>query len=93
MTLKGRSPIRENLQISVEFGGAGDSIVVPAGVDHKLQKLDGGQPLEVVGFMVKPGLVEEMREMHRSNNGQFAASLEQLNEIANKYGTHYKSFD
>lgn len=71
----------------------GDSVFVPAGLDHKVEKLDPGEPLEVVFFTERPELADEFRESHRINGGEFFSSLEELNALAREYGTVYKTLE
>ena len=79
------------------FGGkdhpveAGDVIFVPAGEDHKLFTNDS--EMELLTFLDKPGLDEEFRAWHRAYGEAIPVSLDQLNEIATKYGTVYKTLD
>lgn len=72
---------------------AGDVIFVPAGEDHKIFVGEEG-PLEILFFLDKPGLDEEFRVWHRrfSDENQ-PVTLEEINAIARKYGTVYKSID
>jgi mannose-6-phosphate isomerase-like protein (cupin superfamily) len=71
---------------------AGDVIFAPAGLKHRIRS--EGEELVVLEFLDKPGLDEEFRAWHReySENGQ-SVTLEQINAIANKYGTVYKTID
>ena len=77
------------------FGGedhpvkAGDVIFIPAGLDHKLWT--DGSAMELLAFLDKPGLDEEFRAWHRAYGEDAPVSLEQLNEIAERYGTVYKT--
>ena len=79
------------------FGGenhpveAGDVIFIPAGLDHKLWT--DGSTMELLAFLDKPGLDEEFRAWHRAYGEDAPVSLEQLNEIAERYGTVYKTLE
>ena len=73
---------------------AGDIIFIPKNVDHKVRKYDSTGILKVVFFMDKPGLLEFFRQRHQ----QFYVdkkpiTLEELNTIAEKYETHFKTLD
>lgn len=66
--------------------GPGDVIFVPAGEDHKLAT--NSEKMEILEFLDKPGLDEEFRaEIDEP------LTLEKLNEIANRYGTVYKTLE
>jgi len=79
------------------FGGkdhpveAGDVIFIPAGEDHKLYTKQ--TKMELLAFLDKPGLDEEFRAWHRAYGDSMPVSLEQLNEIARKHGTVYKTLE
>jgi len=79
------------------FGGqdhpveGGDVIFIPAGEDHKL--FTDGTRMELLAFLDKPGLDEEFRAWHRAYGEGVPESLEQLNEIATRYGTTYKTLE
>ncbi len=71
--------------------GKGDVIFIPYGLDHKM--FTQGQPMKVLVFLDKPGLEEEFRTWHIKYGDSPPESLEQLNAIAKKYGTVYKTLD
>ena len=73
---------------------AGDFIFIPKNLDHKIRKYDSTGILKVVFFMNKPGLLEFFKERHK----QFyvdrkTMTLEELNKVAEKYGTHFKTLN
>lgn len=73
---------------------AGDFIFIPKNVDHKIRKYDSTGILKVVFFMDKPGLLEFFKQRHQ----QFYVdkkpmNLEELNRVAEKYGTHFKTLN
>ncbi|HUR66110.1 MAG TPA: cupin domain-containing protein [Chitinophagaceae bacterium] len=73
---------------------AGDFIFIPKNLDHKLRKYDSSGILKVVFFMDKPGLLDFFKERHQ----QFfidrkTMTLDELNKIAEKYGTHFKTLN
>lgn len=73
---------------------AGDFIFIPKNLDHKIRKYDSTGILKVVFFMDKPGLLEFFKQRHQ----QFYVekkpmSLEELNRVAEKYGTHFKTLN
>jgi mannose-6-phosphate isomerase-like protein (cupin superfamily) len=73
---------------------AGDFIFIPKNLDHKIRKYDSTGILKVVFFMDKPGLLEFFKKRHN----QFYVekkpmTLEELNIIAEKYGTHFKTLN
>ena len=73
---------------------AGDFIFIPKNLDHKVRKHDSTGILKVVFFMDKPGLLEFFKERHK----QFyidkkPMTLEELNKVAEKYGTHFKTLN
>ena len=71
---------------------AGDVIFVPKGHDHNIKNTESDRPLELLEFLDKPGLANETRELHqRFEATGYSYTLEQLNEIARKYGTIYKT--
>lgn len=71
----------------------GDVIFVPKGHDHKLVNV-GEEPLELLFFLDKLGLANEARALyHRFQETGEPPTLEELNEIANEYGTIYKSLE
>ena len=80
---------------TAHFGGQdhplepGDVVFIPAGEDHKL--FTDGSTMEVLAFLDKPGLDEEFRAWHRAYGDAQPVSVEQLNEIAERYGTVYKT--
>lgn len=71
--------------------GPGDVIFIPAGEDHMLYAV--GSEMELLAFLDKPGLDEEFRVWHRTYGEAAPGSLRQLNEIAQKYGTVYKTLE
>jgi mannose-6-phosphate isomerase-like protein (cupin superfamily) len=77
------------------FGGkdhpieAGDVVFIPAGEDHAL--LTNGSTMELLAFLDKPGLDDEFRAWHRAYGDAQPVSLEQINAIAKKFGTVYKT--
>jgi len=68
----------------------GDIVFVPVGHDHSL--FVTSTEMNVLIFLDKPGLADEFREEHRKflEKGE-SLSLEEVNQIANKYGTVYKT--
>jgi mannose-6-phosphate isomerase-like protein (cupin superfamily) len=73
---------------------AGDFIFIPKNLAHKIRKYDSTGILKVVFFMDKPGLLEFFKERHK----QFyldkkPMTLEELNSVAKKYGTHFKTLN
>jgi len=69
---------------------SGDVIFIPAGHDHRAVAKSEG--LEVLIFLDKPGLDDEFRGAHRRFDFEGESfALEELNKIANKYGTVYKT--
>lgn len=72
--------------------GPGDVFFVARGSDHQLRNKRSNQPLELVAFLDKPGLANEFRAVHRhfQNTGK-PPTLEELNRIARKFGTVYKT--
>jgi len=71
---------------------AGDFIFIPKNLDHKIRKYDSTGILKVVFFMDKPSLLEFFKHRHK----QFCVdkkpmTLEELNRVAEKYGTHFKT--
>ena len=73
---------------------AGDFIFVPKNLDHKIRKYDSTGILKLVFFMDKPGLLEFFKQRHQ----QFYVdkkpmTLEELNRVAEKYGTHFKTLN
>jgi mannose-6-phosphate isomerase-like protein (cupin superfamily) len=72
----------------------GDFIFIPKNLDHKIRKYDSTGVLKVIFFMDKPGLLEFFKERHK----QFFVdkkpmTLEELNRVAEKYGTHFKTLN
>jgi len=72
----------------------GDFIFIPKYLDHKIRKYDSTGILKVVFFMDKPGLLEFFKERHK----QFYVdkkpmTLEELNKVAEKYHTHFKTLN
>ena len=71
---------------------AGDVVFVPKAHDHKLLNTGEESPLELLFFLDKPGLAETFRKLHqRFQESDEQLTLEQLNEIAKKYGTVFKT--
>ena len=73
---------------------AGDFIFIPKNLDHKIRKYDSTGILKVVFFMDKPGLLDFFKERHK----QFyidkkPMTLDELNKVAEKYGTHFKTLN
>jgi putative monooxygenase len=73
---------------------AGDLIFIPKNIDHKVRNSDSARFLKILFFMDSPELLKSFREEHQ----QFyiekkPQSLETLNKISEKYGTHYKTKD
>lgn len=73
---------------------AGDFIFIPKNTDHKIRKYDSAGILKVVFFMDKPGLLNFFKERHN----QFYVdkkplTLEELNKVAEKYATHFKTLN
>lgn len=73
--------------------GEGDVIFIPKGSDHRLVNTNPDQPLVLLFFLDKPGLADEARESYRRYlaDPTEETTLESLNEIANKFGTVYKT--
>ena len=72
----------------------GDFIFIPKNTDHKIRKNDSAGILKVVFFMNKPGLLNFFKERHK----QFyidkkPLTLEELNKVAEKYGTHFNTLN
>jgi len=72
----------------------GDFIFIPQNTDHKIRKYDSTGILKVVFFMDKPGLLKFFKERHQ----QFYVdkkpmTLDELNKVAEKYGTHFKTLN
>ena len=73
---------------------AGDFIFIPKNLDHKIRKNDSTGILKVVFFMDKPGLLEFFKERHKQfSDNKKPMTLEELNSIAEKYGTHFKTLN
>lgn len=73
---------------------SGDLIFIPKNIDHKIRNNDPSGFLKILFFMDNPALLKSFREEHQ----QFyiekkPQSLETLNKISEKYGTHYKTKD
>ena len=76
-------------EVSLEMG---DVIFVPKGHDHKLENTESDRPLELLFFLDKPGLADETRALyHRFEETGEPPTLEEVNKIAKKYGTIYKT--
>ena len=70
---------------------AGDVFFAPAGMEHKVFVAEGSQ-LEVLEFLDKPGVDEEFRVWHRRfSQNPAELTLEELNAVARKYGTVYRT--
>ena len=68
--------------------GAGDTIFVPVGSDHRVTSSED-DPLYVIFIVDRPGLDEQFRlALDRSK-----MTLEEFNAIVEQYGTIYKTFD
>ncbi len=68
--------------------GAGDTIFVPVGSDHRVTSSED-DPLYVIFIVDRPGLDEQFRlALDRTK-----MTLEEFNAIVEKYGTVYKTFD
>lgn len=73
---------------------AGDFIFIPKNLDHKIRKYDSTGILKVVFFMDKPGLWEFFKERHQQfYTDKKPMTLEELNRVAEKYGTHFKTLN
>jgi mannose-6-phosphate isomerase-like protein (cupin superfamily) len=66
----------------------GDFVFIPAGEDHNVRNVDSLGQLKVLFFLDKDGLLKQFR--HESNE---RTTLEALNQIANRYGTYYKTLE
>jgi len=72
---------------------AGDVVFVPKGGDHLLRTASDAS-LEIVTLVDRPGLASEFRAHHvKSDGGKVPLTLEQLNEISERYGTTYKTLN
>ncbi len=69
---------------------SGDFMFVPAGVDHKIVVKE---PIEMFEFLDRPNQVGELRAWHKAYGDAMPESLEQLNEIAERFGTVYKTLE
>lgn len=88
---EGIAVLGDHEEIPIETG---DVVFVPKGQDHKLVNTDLGQPLELLFFLDKPGLAEAFRAMHQQfKTSDELITLEELNAIANKYGTVFKTLE
>jgi len=68
--------------------GAGDTIFVPVGSEHRVTSSED-DPLYVIFIVDRPGLDEQFRlALDRAK-----MTLEEFNAIVEKYGTVYKTFD
>jgi len=68
--------------------GAGDTIFVPVGSEHRVTSSED-DPLYVIFIVDRPGLDEQFRlALDRTK-----MTLEEFNAIVEKYGTVYKTFD
>ena len=68
--------------------GAGDTIFVPVGSEHRVTSSED-DPLHVIFIVDRPGLDEQFRlALDRTK-----MTLEDFNAIVEKYGTVYKTFD
>jgi quercetin 2,3-dioxygenase len=73
---------------------AGDFIFIPKNLDHKIRKYDSTGILKVVFFMDKPGLLEFFKERHKQfYMDKKPMTLEELNRVAEKYETHFKTLN
>lgn len=66
--------------------GPGDVLFVPAGEDHRIATRE--EPMELLEFLDRPGLDEEFRAEIEG-----PLTLEKLNEVANRYGTVYRTLE
>lgn len=66
--------------------GPGDVMFVPAGEDHRISA--GDEQVELLEFLDKPGLDDEFRAEIEE-----PMTLEKLNEVANRFGTVYKTLE
>lgn len=71
--------------------GEGDVVFVPAGTDHAL--ITRGEAMQTMTFLDQRGLDEEFRAWHRAYGQSPPESLEQLNAIANRHGTVYRTLE
>lgn len=71
--------------------GAGDTIFVPVGTDHKITSSDAN-PLHVIFIVDRPGLDEQFR-MEFQGLDRTKMTIAEFNAVVEKYGTVYKSFD
>lgn len=69
---------------------AGDFMFVPARVDHKIVV---EEPIEMFEFLDRPNQVGELRAWHATYGDALPESLDQLNEIAARFGTVYKTLE
>lgn len=68
--------------------GAGDTIFVPVGSEHRVTSSED-DPLYMIFIVDRPGLDEQFRlALDRTK-----MTLEEFNAIVEKYGTVYKTFD
>ena len=73
---------------------AGDFIFIPRNSDHKIRKYDSTGILKVAFFMDKPGLLDFFKERHKQlYMDKKPMTLEELNSMAEKYGTHFKTLN
>ncbi len=71
--------------------GAGDTIFVPVGTDHKISSSDE-KPLHVIFIVDRPGLDEQFR-MELQGLDRRNMTVAEFNAIVEQYGTVYKTFD
>jgi pseudouridine-5'-phosphate glycosidase len=71
---------------------SGDVAFVTKGMDHRIVALS--DTLDVLEFVDKPGLADEFRAWHKQfSETDQPVTLEQVNKIANMYGTVYKTLE
>jgi quercetin dioxygenase-like cupin family protein len=68
----------------------GDFIFIPAGQDHAVRNVEN---LKTLYFMDKDGLLKDFREAALHFNAETPVTLEAVNKISNKNGTHYKTLE
>ena len=71
--------------------GPGDTIFVPVGTDHKITSSEE-YLLHVIFIVDRPGLDEQFRAEFQGLD-RTKMTIAEFNEIVEKYGTVYKTFD